>query len=134
LRDRFEDIPLLANHFLKHYSEKYEKNVAKISDSAMTRMHKHNWPGNIRELQHAIERAVILSNGSVLQPEDFNLTAQSGKEDGQALSLEQYNLEEVEKLLIRKVLKKYNGNITQAASELGLTRSSLYRRLEKYGL
>jgi DNA-binding NtrC family response regulator len=133
LRERFEDIPLLANHFLKQYAAKYEKNVAKISDGAMTRMHKHNWPGNIRELQHAIERAVILSNGSVLQPEDFNFTAPSGKEDGQ-LSLEQYNLEEVEKLLIRKVLKKYNGNITQAASELGLTRSSLYRRLEKYGL
>jgi DNA-binding NtrC family response regulator len=133
LRERFEDIPLLANHFLKHYAEKYEKNVNKISDGAVTRMHKHPWPGNIRELQHSIERAVILSNGSVLQPEDFNFTPSSGKEDGQ-LALEQYNLEEVEKLLIRKVLKKYNGNITQAASELGLTRSSLYRRLEKYGL
>lgn len=133
LRERFEDIPLLANHFLKHYAAKYEKNVSKISDGAITRMHKHPWPGNIRELQHAIERAVILSNGSVLQPEDFNFTATTGKEDGQ-LSLEQYNLEEVEKLLIRKVLKKYNGNITQAASELGLTRSSLYRRLEKHGL
>jgi DNA-binding NtrC family response regulator len=133
LRERFEDIPLLASHFLKHYAEKYEKNVNKISEGAITRMHKHPWPGNIRELQHSIERAVILSNGSVLQPEDFNFTPSSGKEDGQ-LSLEQYNLEEVEKLLIRKVLKKYNGNITQAASELGLTRSSLYRRLEKYGL
>jgi DNA-binding NtrC family response regulator len=133
LRERFEDIPLLANHFLKHYAAKYDKSVAKISDGAITRMHKHPWPGNIRELQHAIERAVILSNGSVLQPEDFNFTPSAGKEDGQ-LALEQYNLEEVEKLLIRKVLKKYNGNITQAASELGLTRSSLYRRLEKYGL
>jgi transcriptional regulator with PAS, ATPase and Fis domain len=133
LRDRFEDIPLLANHFLKHYAAKYEKNLTKISEGAITRMHKHPWPGNIRELQHAIERAVILSNGSVLQPEDFNFTPSNNKEDGQ-LSLEQYNLEEVEKLLIRKVLKKYNGNITQAASELGLTRSSLYRRLEKYGL
>lgn len=133
LRERFEDIPLLANHFLKHYAAKYEKAVSKISDGAITRMHKHPWPGNIRELQHAIERAVILSNGSVLQPEDFNFTPASSKEDGQ-LSLEQYNLEEVEKLLIRKVLKKYNGNITQAASELGLTRSSLYRRLEKHGL
>jgi DNA-binding NtrC family response regulator len=133
LRERFEDIPLLANHFLKHYAEKYQKSVNKISDGAVTRMHKHPWPGNIRELQHSIERAVILSNGSVLQPEDFNFTPSAGKEDGQ-LALEQYNLEEVEKLLIRKVLKKYNGNITQAASELGLTRSSLYRRLEKYGL
>jgi DNA-binding NtrC family response regulator len=134
LRERFEDIPLLANHFLKHYASKYDKPVTKISEGAMSRMHKHPWPGNIRELQHAIERAIILSSSNVLQPEDFNFTtASSTKEDGQ-LSLEQYNLEEVEKLLIRKVLKKYNGNITQAASELGLTRSSLYRRLEKYGL
>lgn len=133
LRERFEDIPLLANHFLKLYATKYEKNVNKISEGAVSRMHKHPWPGNIRELQHAIERAVILSNGHVLQPEDFNFTPSGGKEDAQ-LNLEQFNLEEVEKLLIRKVLKKYNGNITQAASELGLTRSSLYRRLEKYGL
>jgi DNA-binding NtrC family response regulator len=133
LRDRLEDIPLLATHFLKHYAVKYDKTVNKISEGAMTRMHKHPWPGNIRELQHSIERAVILSNSSVLQPEDFNFTPVTAKEDGQ-LSLEQYNLEEVEKLFIRKVLKKYNGNITQAASELGLTRSSLYRRLEKYGL
>ncbi|MEO5977578.1 MAG: sigma-54 dependent transcriptional regulator [Chryseolinea sp.] len=133
LRERFEDIPLLANHFLKHYATKYEKQVSKISEPAMARMHKHTWPGNIRELQHSIERAIILSSSNVLQPEDFNFTPSAAKEDGQ-LSLEQYNLEEVEKLLIRKVLKKYNGNITQAASELGLTRSSLYRRLEKYGL
>ncbi|HEX6891973.1 MAG TPA: sigma-54 dependent transcriptional regulator [Chryseolinea sp.] len=133
LRERFEDIPLLANHFLKHYASKYDKNVNKISEGAMARMHKHPWPGNIRELQHAIERAIILSGGSVLQPEDFNFAPATTKDDGQ-LALEQYNLEEVEKLLIRKVLKKYNGNITQAASELGLTRSSLYRRLEKYGL
>ena len=133
LRERFEDIPLLANHFLKQYAAKYEKSVSKISEAAITRMHKHPWPGNIRELQHAIERAVILSNGSVLQPEDFNFTPAGAKDDGQ-VNLEQFNLEEVEKLLIRKVLKRYNGNITQAASELGLTRSSLYRRLEKYGL
>jgi DNA-binding NtrC family response regulator len=134
LRDRMEDIPLLSNHFLKHYSEKYNKNVNKISDGAMTRMNKHPWPGNIRELQHSIERAVILSNSSVLQPEDFNFNTSSGKENDQPLNLDQFNLDEVEKLLIRKVLKKYNGNITQAASELGLTRSSLYRRLEKHGL
>lgn len=133
LRERLEDIPLLAAHFLKHYAVKYDKSVNKISEGAMVRMHKHPWPGNIRELQHAIERAVILSNTSVLQPEDFNFAATNTREEGQ-LNLDQYNLEEVEKLLIRKVLKKYNGNITQAASELGLTRSSLYRRLEKYGL
>jgi len=134
LRDRMEDIPLLANHFLKSYSGKYQKSISKISEAAMARMHKHPWPGNIRELQHSLERAIILSNSSVLQPEDFNFTVGASKESEQNLSLDQYNLDEVEKLLIRKVLKKYNGNITQAASELGLTRSSLYRRLEKHGL
>lgn len=133
LRDRLEDIPVLANHFLKYYADKYNKKVTKISEAAATRMHKHPWPGNIRELQHSLERAIILSNNPVLQPEDFNFSAAIVKEDGQ-INLDQYNLEEVEKLLIRKVLKKYNGNITQAAAELGLTRSSLYRRLEKHGL
>lgn len=134
LRDRMEDIPLLASHFLKQYAGKYSKNISKISEGAMARMHKHPWPGNIRELQHSLERAIILSNSSVLQPEDFNFTVGTSKDTDQNLSLDQYNLDEVEKLLIRKVLKKYNGNITQAASELGLTRSSLYRRLEKHGL
>jgi DNA-binding NtrC family response regulator len=133
LRERLEDIPLLANFYLKYYAEKYHKQVTKISDAAATRMHKHPWPGNIRELQHALERAVILSNSTVLQPEDFTFTSSSIKDDGQ-FNLDQFNLEEVEKLLIRKVLKKFNGNITQAAAELGLTRSSLYRRLEKHGL
>ena len=135
LRDRLEDIPLLADHFLEHYSKKYNKSVSKISDAAISRMQKHSWPGNIREIQHAIERAVIMSNSQVLQPEDFNLNAQPQTSmDGDNVMLDQFKLEDVEKILIRKVLKKYNGNITQAASELGLTRSSLYRRLEKYGL
>jgi DNA-binding NtrC family response regulator len=134
LRERLEDIPLLANHFLRQYASRYGKSITKMSEAAMTRMSKHPWPGNIRELQHAIERAVILSNTSVLQPEDFNFNTPTGKETDQQLNLDQYNLDEVEKLLIRKVLKKYNGNITQAAAELGLTRSSLYRRLEKHGL
>ncbi|MFN7330843.1 MAG: sigma-54 interaction domain-containing protein, partial [Bacteroidota bacterium] len=135
LRDRIEDIPLLAGHFLKHYAGKYGNTVSKISDAAMARMTKHPWPGNIRELQHALERAIILSNSSVLQPEDFNFNVVvNAKDADQSMGLDQYNLDEVEKLLIRKVLKKYNGNITQAAAELGLTRSSLYRRLEKHGL
>ncbi len=134
LRDRPEDIPLLAHFFLKSYSTKYGKSIAKISDAAIARMNKHSWPGNIRELQHSIERAVIMSSASVLQPEDFNLNASSVKENETGINLDTYNLEEVEKLLIRKVLKKFNGNITQAATELALTRSSLYRRLEKHGL
>jgi len=124
----------LANHFLLQYAQRYEKPISKMSDSAMARMSKHPWPGNIRELQHSIERAVILSNSTVLQPEDFNFSIPAGKETDVPLNLDQYNLDEVEKLLIRKVLKKYNGNITQAAADLGLTRSSLYRRLEKHGL
>jgi DNA-binding NtrC family response regulator len=137
LRDRFEDIPLLSNHFLHHYNKKYKKNVGKISEAALTKMQKHTWPGNVRELQHALERAIIMSNSQVLQPEDFNLNSQSqssGHADGENVLLDQFKLEDVEQILIKKVLKKYNGNITQAASELGLTRSSLYRRLEKYGL
>ncbi|MEM9855884.1 MAG: sigma-54 dependent transcriptional regulator [Bacteroidota bacterium] len=135
LRNRLEDIPLLTNHFLKHYAEKYKKEVIKISEAAMVRLQKHSWPGNIREVQHSVERAVIMSNSQILQPEDFNFNSQQhSQSDSENLTLEQYKLEDVEKILIRKVLKKYNGNITQAASELGLTRSSLYRRLEKYGL
>src|SRR5690606_7336034 len=110
LRERFEDIPVLANHFLKHYSSRYNQHSSKISDAALTRMHKPSRPGNIRELQHAIERGVILGNGNVLQPEDFNRSPAPGKDD-RHLTLDAYNLEEVEKLLIRKVLKKYNGNI-----------------------
>lgn len=133
LRDRIEDIPLLAEHFLKMYSKKYKKDVRKLSDGAFSRMTKYHWPGNIRELQHAIERAVIMSASAVLQPEDLNLSQTQDTEDDNIM-LNQYDLEEVEKILIRKVLKKHNGNITMAAGELGLTRSSLYRRLEKYGI
>jgi DNA-binding NtrC family response regulator len=134
LRERTEDIPLLANHFLKIYNTKYKKQVNKISDAVITRMAVYSWPGNIRELQHAVERAVIMSNSSVLQPEDFNFNISRSEGEHDNVTIEQYNLDEVEKILIRKVLKKYNGNITQAANELGLTRSSLYRRLEKYGI
>ncbi len=133
LRERIEDIPLLASHFLKIYSQKYDKNVHKLSDGALTRMTKYHWPGNIRELQHAIERAVIMSGSSILQPEDLMLSQTQDREDDNII-LDQFELEEVEKILIRKVLKKYNGNITLAAGELGLTRSSLYRRLGKYGI
>ncbi len=134
LRDRLDDIPLLANHFLNLYDRKYQKNVRAIGEAAMKILQKYNWPGNVRELQHAIERAVIMSNGQVLNPEDFFFNTNASKGEEAIVMLEDYHLEEVEKILIRKVLKKHDGNITQAANELGLTRSSLYRRLEKYGL
>ncbi|WP_394750395.1 sigma-54-dependent transcriptional regulator [Spongiimicrobium salis] len=134
LRERIEDIPLIAEYFMTTYAKKYSKNVSKISDAAISRMNKHNWPGNIRELQHAIERAVIMSNVKILQPEhlDFNSQTQSNAND--AAIIETYNLNEAEKILVKKALKKYHGNMTLAANELGITRASLYRRLEKHEL
>jgi DNA-binding NtrC family response regulator len=134
LRERLEDIPLLASHFLTIYNEKYEKSIRKLSDATLARMNKYHWPGNVRELQHAIERAVIMSSSQVLQPEDFHFGSTSSRNEDDGQALDQYNLEDMEKLLIRKALHKYQGNITQAAEALGLTRSSLYRRLEKHGL
>ncbi|HCX74509.1 MAG TPA: sigma-54-dependent Fis family transcriptional regulator, partial [Algoriphagus sp.] len=135
LRERVEDIPLLADHFISYYSKKYNKDIRKASEPWIKRMTKYHWPGNIRELQHSIERAVIMSNHNVLQPEDLFLqkTGQPEKSE-ENVSLEHLNIEDVERILIRKALQKHNGHITRAAEELGLTRSSLYRRLEKYGL
>ena len=135
LRERLEDIPLLAEHYLKQFATKYNKDIYKFSEATIKRLEKYTWPGNVRELQHAGERAIIMSRDNVLQPEDFFFnTGQSPTKDQGEINLDQYNLEDVERILIRKVLAKNNGNITHAAQELGLTRSSLYRRLEKYGL
>ena len=136
LRERAEDMEPLATHFLTMYTKKYNKPVHSISASAIARMQKYHWPGNVRELQHAVERAVILSNKPTLQAEDFFFNAEGAKSaaDQGELHLEKYDLEEVEKLLIRKVLKKHGGNISKAAGDLGLTRASLYRRLEKYDI
>ena len=139
LRERSSDIGLIAEHFMAHYAKKYNKPVRTLSPAALKRMEKYTWPGNVRELQHSIERAVIMSDGSSLQQDDFffNSAAQQNAEqpgDNLSLDLDQFHLEDVERILIRKVLKKHNGNISQAANELGLTRSSLYRRLEKYDL
>jgi DNA-binding NtrC family response regulator len=136
LRERLEDMESLATHFLSMYSKKYNKPIHSISASAIKRMQKYHWPGNVRELQHSVERAVILSNKPTLQPEDFFFNADNAKQgkEQDELHLEKYDLEEVEKLLIRKVLKKHGGNISKAAGDLGLTRASLYRRLEKYDI
>lgn len=134
LRERLEDIPLLADHYLGHFAKKYNKDIYKFSEATLTRLEKYTWPGNVRELQHAVERAVIMSRDNVLQPEDFFFNSTQQPKEQKPLDLEQFNLEDVERILIRKVLAKHNGNITHAAQELGLTRSSLYRRLEKYGL
>ncbi len=133
LHDRTGDIPLLADHFLGIYAKRYGKAVKGVSPAALKKMEKYHWPGNVRELQHMVERAIIMTESSVLQPEDFFFAAiQKAEEDG--LIFDSFNLEDVEKLVIRKAIDKHTGNISRAADELGLTRASLYRRLEKYGL
>jgi two-component system response regulator HydG len=132
LRERTEDIELLVGHFLKIYSKKYKKAVSRISSTALKKLNHYPWPGNVRELQHAIERAVIMTDQNTLDPEDFILTSQ-GRKTGSD-EFDTYNLEEIEKRIITKVLKQNQGNITQASKDLGLTRTSLYRRMEKYNL
>lgn len=133
LRERLDDIPLLAEHFVKTYSAKYRKSGKKIAASTLKKLQKYHWPGNIRELQHAIERAVIMSDESSLAPEDFFFL--NHKSEGQSSSEEDtFNLDEVEKNVIKKAIDRHDGNISKAAKELGLTRASLYRRLEKHGL
>jgi len=132
LRDRVEDIESIAEHFLKIYTKKYKKNIRDFSSPTIKKLQQYRWPGNVRELQHAIERAIILTDNNVLQPTDFHL-ASSNEKVGE-LELDNYNLEDVEKNIIIKVLKKHTGNVSNAAKELGLTRTSLYRRMEKYEL
>jgi DNA-binding NtrC family response regulator len=132
LRERSEDISLLVEHFLKIYSKKYHKSQKRMNAGTVKKLEKYHWPGNVRELQHAIERAIIMSETTVLQPTDFFFPSQESKDEG--LVFDTYNLEEVEKATIRRVLSRHGGNISQASKELGLSRTSLYRRLEKYGL
>jgi DNA-binding NtrC family response regulator len=132
LRKRGEDLQLLAEHFLKNYCKKYNKSLKGISHSTMNKLMNYHWPGNVRELQHCMERAVILSESKMLQPEDFFFSTARTEDEG--IIFDRYNLETVEKIVIRKALEKHKGNISQAADELGLTRASLYRRMEKYGL
>lgn len=132
LRERKEDIEALASHFVKMYAKKYKKEVDGSTKQTISKLEKHAWPGNVRELQHSVERAVIMSESNVLQPEDFLLKQEVG--DSEQVKFDDYNLEEVEKMVLRKALKKHEGNISKAADELGLTRASLYRRMDKYGL
>jgi len=132
LSERDIDIPILADHFLNIYCNKYKKPRKKVSSAAEKKLRSYHWPGNVRELQHAIERAVILSESLVLQPQDFFFP--TPEDDTKELAFESYNLEDVEKTVIRKTIDKHKGNISRAADELGLTRASLYRRMEKYGI
>ena len=133
LKERLEDFAPLIEHFLESYCNKYKVPKKRMNVGTMKRLQKHDWPGNIRELQHAVERAVILSESNILEPHDFFIVEKED-EDNDGFASDNLNLEEVEKVLVRKVIDKYGGNISRAAKELGLTRASLYRRIEKYGL
>lgn len=132
LRERTGDIALLADFFIQQFSKKYNKPVKRVEEEFIKRLQEYTWPGNVRELRHAIERTVILHDGPTFKPADFAKTSTSSAAD--ELALDSLNLEEVEKLLLKKALGKHQGNISRAAQELGLTRTSLYRRMEKYGL
>ncbi len=133
LRERREDIPPLAAHFLARYVQRYRKQVQGLDSGAIQAMLQHPWPGNVRELDHTIERAVLMARGSQIEAADLGLGA--SRVSGQAgQGLEEMSLESVESILIRKALSRSNGNVSQAAEALGLSRGALYRRMEKYGI
>jgi DNA-binding NtrC family response regulator len=130
LRARREDIPLLANHFLRLYAQRYRKGLTGFDSPAMQSLLDYAWPGNVRELDHAVERAVLMAQDDMVRPSDLGLRL---VREGTS-RLEEMSLEEMDCLLIRKALSRYEGNVTLAAEALGLSRSALYRRLRKYGL
>ena len=129
VRERREDIPLLAQHFLKQHVERYRKPITGFEDGALEAMRSYAWPGNVRELDHSVERGVLMAQGKLLRAPDLGLNA------GQATPrMEDMSLEEVESFLIKKTLARCDGNARKAAEQLGLSRSAFYRRLERYGL
>jgi DNA-binding NtrC family response regulator len=130
LRDRREDIPLLAAHFLNRNRARYRKQVLGFSPAAMQQLMQYAWPGNVREFEHTVERAVLLCRGEEVEPANLAITASRAA----TTSFENMSIDEVEALLIRKVLRRCDGNISQAAEALGLSRAALYRRIEKYGI
>ena len=130
LRERRQDVPQLATYFLNRYSQRYRKPAKSFDPAAIQAMLEYSWPGNVRELDHAVERAVLLCGGELIRVSDLSLKA---ARDG-TQKLEDLSLEEVESFLIKKALDRYSGNISQAADALGLSRSALYRRLQKYGI
>jgi DNA-binding NtrC family response regulator len=130
LRERREDIPVLAVHFLTRYASRYRRPVQGFEAAALQLLMQYAWPGNVRELEHTLERAVLMCRGSEIQRADLGLDALRP----QSQNLEELSLESVEAILIRKALQRSQGNISQAAEVLGLSRGALYRRMEKYGL
>jgi len=131
LSERIDDIPLLVEHFLKSYCKKYQKENIRIPEYVIKKLQDYHWPGNIRELQHAIERSVIMSEGGELQAGDFLFLNQN---EDNAPTIDNYNLEGLEEWAVKNAIKKHRGNISHAAKELGLSRGAMYRRMEKYGL
>lgn len=131
LRERREDIPLLAIHFLRRDAQRYRKDLLGFDPQALQMLLEYTWPGNVRELSHAVERAVLMAQGTHVRAGDFALRA---RPDSAGPRLEEMSLEEVEKLLVQKALARYDGNVSHAAKALGLSRSGLYRRLQKFGL
>jgi len=131
LRDRPEDIPLLAHHFLGRFVRKYQKNVVGLDHAAVQALKRHAWPGNVRELTHSVERAVLMADGDTIKADHLGLTSETGSA---AEPLEDMSLEKVEKILITKALRRFEGNVSKAADALELSRGALYRRLEKHGL
>lgn len=135
LRERKGDISLLAKHFLEFYSQKYNRQMLHIDDSAIQKLDKYHYPGNVRELQYSIERAVIMSDSATLRAEDILFSPiEQVTSVATEVTPHSHNLEELEKKTIQSVIDRYQGNISKAAKELGLTRATLYRRLEKYDL
>jgi DNA-binding NtrC family response regulator len=130
LRDRREDIPLLATHFLRRHASHYGQGVEGFDSEAMKLLLEHPWPGNVRELEHSIERACLMATGAEVRAEDLGLR---DRRDGTA-RLEQMTIDEAERYLIQKALSRADGNVSQAAEALGLSRSALYRRLQRFGL
>jgi DNA-binding NtrC family response regulator len=130
LRQRREDIPVLAMHFLSQYASRYRRQIHGFDTAALQTLVQHPWPGNVRELEHTIERAVLMCRSEQIQPADLGL----GLQRPAPQNLEELSLEAVESILIRKALQRFQGNVTQAAEALGLSRGALYRRMEKYGL
>ncbi|MBI9055552.1 MAG: sigma-54-dependent Fis family transcriptional regulator [Bacteroidales bacterium] len=130
LRDRKEDIPELAEFFLNRFKKKYDKPNLKINKKAIDKLQNYKWPGNIRELEHTIEKVVILSDSEILKPEDFYFTNQQAEIE----TIDSLNLDEVEQNTIRKALLKCSGNISKTSETLGVTRKTLYKKIEKYGL
>jgi DNA-binding NtrC family response regulator len=132
LRERPEDIAPLAEHFLRAHARRYRKELAGFDRAAAQALRAYEWPGNVRELDHVVQRGVLLARGTEVTASDLGLGA--GEASGPARPLEEMSLEDVERLLIEKALKRFNGNVSQAAEVLGLSRSALYRRMQKYEL